>query len=363
MIHSRHTIALAALAAFAFQTTVLAQEPPQMPPRIDGVVNVDEHTAAPLQFSRSAEVSASADTVWAVLSDGDSLSELFDDVRSISDADVGEERTVRMKRGGNLNEAIVANDAASRTFAYSIVGSNPIGVADHLAVVTVTPADERAGSVVTWNHYFSAEGSDARESMGASIDSAFATLTAKHGGYSRHGANEGFNPVIVRQSRIINASQAEVWGVVAEGFADAHLWASSIAKITITDTNGEQVVGDQRACFIPAFNGETKETVTQYDEDAGVFAYSVDQGLPPFVTYGEATWSLSSIDPNTTEVTVEIKADTAPGVPPQAIAFFRGGMWQLVGASVDEAKYYIEQDKAHPRKLAALNQAAANSTN
>ncbi len=363
MIHSRHTIALAALAAFAFQTPVLAQEPPQMPPRIDGVVNVDDHTAAPLQFSRSAEVSASADTVWAVLSDGDGVASLFDNVRSISDANVGEERTVRLKRGGKVKEAVVANDGASRTFAYSIVGNNPMGVADHLAVVTVTPADERTGSVVTWNHYFSAEGSDARESMGVSLDSAFAALTAKHGGYARHGSNEGFNPVVVRQSRIVNASQSDVWAVVAEGFADAHLWSSSISKITVTDTNGEQVVGDQRACFIPAFNGETKETITQYDEDAGVFAYSVDQGLPPFVTYGEATWSLSPIDRNTTQVTVEIKADTAPGVPPQAIAFFRGGMWQLVGASVDEAKYYIERDKAHPRKLVALSQAATTSTN
>ncbi|MDJ0712514.1 MAG: SRPBCC family protein [Woeseiaceae bacterium] len=363
MIHSRYKIAIATLIAFAFHTNGLAQEPPKLPPRIDGAVQVDEHTMAPLQFSRSAEVSATADQVWAYLSDTGNVASLFDEIRSISDADVGETRKVRLNGGGNVHETVVVNDGQSRNFAYSIADKNPMGIGDHLAVLTVLPADERKGSVVTWNHYFTAEGSDARSSMSASLDGAFAALTATFGGYASHGSNQGFDPVVVRQSRIVNASQAAVWEVVAEGFADAHVWSSSIAEITITDTNGDQVVGDQRACFIPAFNGETRETITQYDEDAGLFAYSVDQGLPPFVTYGEAVWSLTAIDRNTTQVTVEITAKTAPGVPPQAIAFFRGGMAQLVGVSVDEAKYFIERGRAHPRKIAALNQAGSSGGN
>ncbi|MEO1118424.1 MAG: SRPBCC family protein [Pseudomonadota bacterium] len=357
MIHTRYKIAIAAIIATSLHTSGLAQEPPQLPPRIDGAVQVDQHTAAPLQFSRSAEVSATPDQVWAYLSENGNVASLFENVRSISYADVGETRRVKLNSGGTVNETVVTNDSQSHTYSYAISDKNPIGISDHLAVLTVSPADERDGSVVTWNHYFDAEDGNAGSSMSDSLDSALATLTAKLGGYASHGGNEGFSPVLVRQSRIVNASKGEVWKVVAEGFADAHVWSSSIAKITITDNNGDQVVGDQRACFIPAFNGETKETVTQYDEDAGIFAYSVDQGLPPFVTYGEAVWSLSAIDRSTTKVTVEIKAETAVGVPQQAIAFFRGGMAQLVGVSVDEAKYFIERGRAHPRKIAAVNQA------
>ncbi len=347
------------LLAASLCSVVWAQEAPQMPPRIDGAVNVDQHTTAPLQFSRSAELNISADRAWRYLNESRNVAALFDDIRSVSNADVGNQRTVILENGARLTETVVEKDSATRTFAYSIADRNPMGISDHLAVLTVAPADQRRGSVLTWNHYFAAEDGTVGGSMSESLDGALAALTTKHGGYEDHGSNEGFNPVVVRQSRIVDASRGEVWAVLAEGFAEAHIWSSSIASITVTDNNGDQIVGDQRACFIPAFNGETKETITQYDEEAGIFAYSVDQGLPPFVTDGEATWTLVSIDRNTTRVTVEIEANTAPGAPPQAIAFFRGGMSQLVGASIDEAKYFIEQDEPHPRKIAALSQSSA----
>ncbi|MEO0422581.1 MAG: SRPBCC family protein [Pseudomonadota bacterium] len=357
MIESRLTITFVAVAAFTFHLSAGAQEAPQMPPRIDGAVNVDEHTSAPLQLSRSAELSKSAGAVWKYLTKSNHVAGLFDGVRSITSAKVGERRTVRLRGGGSVSETVVADDATSRTFAYSIGDTNPMGISDHLAVLTITSADERKGAVVTWNHYFNAADTDAAASMSESLSGALAKLSAKYGGFADHGSNSGFNPAIVRQTRILKASKADVWAVVADGFGDAHVWSSNIGEITVTDRNGDTIVGDQRACFIPAFNGETKETITQYDEEEGLFAYSIDQGMPPFVTYGEAVWLVNEIDRNTTQVTVEITAATAAGVPPQAIAFFRSAMTQQVGFAVDDAKYFIENDAVHPRKTAALQAA------
>jgi len=357
MIKSRLTTAFFAIAAFTFHVNAVAQDAPQMPPRVDGVVSIDKHTGAPLQVSRSAELDISTGAAWKYLSDSENVADLFDGVRAISNANVGEQRTVRLRSGGKVSETVVADDAKSRTFAYSIADTNPLGISDHLAVLTITPADERKGSVVTWNHYFNMADADASESMSASLSGALVKLSAKHGGYADHGSNRGFNPAVVRQTRTLRASKAEVWTVVADGFGDAHIWSSNIGKITVTDHNGDKIVGDQRACFIPAFNGETKETITQYDEGKGVFAYSIDQGMPPFVTYGEAVWLVDEIDRHTTRVTVEVKAETAPGVPPQAIAFFRGAMTQQVGFAVDDAKYFIEKGAVHPRKTAALRAA------
>ncbi|MEM7705289.1 MAG: SRPBCC family protein [Pseudomonadota bacterium] len=361
MIKYRLTTMFVAVAVLAFHLSAGAQDAPQMPPRTDGAVKVDEHTSAPLQFSRSAEVSESAGAVWKYLTNSNNVAGLFDGVHSISRAKVGERRTVRLRSGGSVSETVLADDAKSRTFAYSIADTNPMDISDHLAVLTVTSADERKGSVVTWNHYFNAAGTDASVSMSKSLTDALVKLSAKHGGYADHGSNSGFNPAIVRQTRILKASKADVWAVVADGFGDAHVWSSNIGKITVTDRNGDKIVGDQRACFIPSFNGETKETITQYDEDKGVFAYSIDQGMPPFVTYGEAVWLVNEIDSDTTQITVEITAATAPGVPPQAIAFFRGAMTQQVVVAVDDAKYFIENDAVHPRKTAALQAAGGGN--
>ncbi len=355
--------ARAALAALLVTLTVsvFAQDAPTMPPRVDGSVAVDEHTAAPLQLSRSAEVRANTETVWSYLTDANNLPELFASIRSVDESKRGTKRVVRLANGGTVRETVVADDDSARTFGYAIADSNSMQIDDHLAVVTVLPADERQGSVVTWSHYFNAQGDKTRVEMANSLAAAFERLTDKFGGQATHGGNDGFDPATIRHSRIFNVDKNAAWQEIAVNFGQAHVWSSAIGSITVTKAGAAGELGDQRACFIPAFNGETKETIIQFDEDSGVFAYSVDQGLPPFVTYGAATWTMTELDRGRTLVTVEIKMDTAPGVPPQAIAFARAGMTQLVGSSIDEVKYYLERGTVHPRKIAAFNSTASEA--
>lgn len=328
---------------------------PQFPPRIIGSVNVDENTSAPLQYSRSAELNASPDAVWAFITSNEGLAEILDPLESVSESADGKSRTLQFAGGPAVDEDIVANDASSRTHAYALAEPNPFGMSDHFGVITVMPADARAGSVLTWSQHFNHPDAGATvPGMVGVLDSALVNLSDKFGGLANHGGDEGFGPAMMVQTRLIEASADEVWSLVADGYSEAHLWSSAIGKITMTESEDGGKLGEVRACFIPAFNGEVKETVIQYDEEEGLFGYSIDQGLPPFATYGAATWSMSPVDADTTLVSVKIQLDIADGVPPQAVAFARTNFAAGMIVAIDDAKYFLEQSQVHPRKTAAL---------
>lgn len=332
---------------------------PQFPPRIIGSVNVDENTSAPLQYSRSAELTASPDEVWAHITSNNGLAEILDPLESVSESADGSSRTLQFVGGPAVVEYVIANDTSTRTHAYALAEQNPFGISDHFGVITVTPADARKGSVLTWSLHFNHPDAEAAvPGMIGVLDSAMVNLSDKFGGLANHGGDEGFGPAMMVQTRLIEASADEVWSLIADGYGEAHLWSSAIGKITLTESEDGGRLGEVRACFIPAFNGEVKETVIQYDEEAGLFGYSIDQGLPPFATYGAATWSMSPVDTDTTLVSVKIQLDIADGVPPQAIAFARTNFAAGMSVAVDDAKYFLERSEVHPRKTAALTASA-----
>ncbi|MEO1028747.1 MAG: SRPBCC family protein [Pseudomonadota bacterium] len=343
----------APMAPEAEQASAKAASP--FPPRIIGSVNVDDNTSAPLQYSRSAELNASPGEVWAFITSSKGLAEILDPLESVSETADGRSRTLQFVGGPAVVENVVANDAATRTHAYALAEPNPFGISDHFGVITVTPADAREGSVVAWSlHFNHPDAQAAVPGMISVLDSAMANLTGNFGGFASHGGDEGFGPAIMVQSRLVEAPMNEVWALMAEGYGDAHLWSSGIGSINLTKSEDGNRIGEKRACFIPAFNGEVKETIIQYDEEEGFFAYSIDQGLPPFATYGATTWSMSLVDEETTLLTVKIELDIADGVPPQAVAFARTNFSAGMRIAIDDAKFFLERGEVHPRKAAAL---------
>jgi len=338
--------AVAALAVSLITGNAVAQD---MPPRVIGSVQVDEQTTAGLQFAIEVELEASPAEVWEYVSDSMNLAEMSSSVDSVSV--VGNIRTLTMADGETVVEIITADDDGSMTFAYTLAADNVSGLVNHLAVVQVRPADVRDGSVVSWSQFFDHPESDSvQQGMIPGFKQAMTALTEKFGGYIS-GSNDGFAKATIQQTRIINTSAEAVWAEVADNYANVHEWSSFIAKVEIED--GEGVVGDVRVCFIPALGGATREIVTRYDEDAGIFAYTVEQGLPPFVVGNEAVWSVKPIDADSAEVSVTITMDVAPGVPPQAVGFTRSSFFGAAGIGIDELKFFVEEGQPHPREIAS----------
>jgi len=322
--------------------TAVAQE---MPPRVVGAVMVDELTMAPMQFAIEVELAASPADVFAFVTNPDNVAKVVEGVDCAMMAADGMSRDLIMSDGSKIKETIHVNDAGKMSFAYSLAEGNPMGLSNHLGVLQVRPAEERDGAIVSWQQYY--DGQASNEDL-ALYTNAAASLASEMGGYIA-GTHKGFADVTLTHTRVFNVSAQEVWAEVAENYANAHEWSSVIESIEFEDTEGK--IGDVRACFIPGLGGATREIITRYDEDNFTYAYTIEEGMPPFVTTNEAVWSVAPIDENTSEVTVSIVFETAPGVPPQAVAFARSSFFMFAGFGIEDLKYFLENGEPYARQF------------
>ena len=336
------TVLAIATRLAATTPVAVAQE---MPPRVVGAVIVDELTMAPMQFAIEVELTATPADVFAFISDSNNIDDMIGAVSDVAVAGDGKSRDLTLADGTVVTETILVNDAGKMSFAYRLPGGNPLGLSNHLAVMQVRPAEERDGTVLSWQQYFDGETS---EEVMTLYTEAAASLTDRFGGYSS-GMHSGIADVTLTHTRVFNVSAQEVWAEVAENYAGAHEWSSVIESIEFEDTDGKIV--DVRACFIPGLGGATREIITRYDENNLTYAYTIEAGMPPFVTTNEAEWSVKPIDEDSSEVTVSIVFETAPGVPPQAVAFARTSFFMFAGFGIDDLKYFLENGTPYARQF------------
>jgi len=345
LISTLKTTAAILAVATSLTATAPAAVAQDMPPRVVGAVMVDELTMAPMQFTIEVELAASPAEAFAFVTNADNIAKVVDGVDGAMKAADGKSRDLIMSDGSKLTESILVNDADKMSFAYSLAKGNPMGLSNHLGVIQVRPAEEREGSVVSWQQYYDGQASDQDLAL---YTNAAASLASEMGGYIS-GTHTGFADVILTHTRVINVPAQEVWAEVAENYANAHEWSSVIESIEFEDTEGK--IGDVRACFIPGLGGATREIITRYDEDNFTYAYTIEAGMPPFVTSNEAVWSVAPIDENSSEVTVSIAFTTAPNVPPQAVAFARTSFYTFAGFGIEDLKYFLENGEPYARQF------------
>ncbi len=348
LISKFKTTAAVLAVATSLSATVSVAVAQEMPPRVVGAVMVDELTMAPMQFEIEVELTASPADVFAFVSDSDNVDEMIGAVSGVSVSGDGMSRDLTLADGTMVTETILVDDAGMMSFAYSLPAGNPLGLSNHLAVMQVRPADERDGSVLAWQQYFDGEASD--EVMALYTEAA-ASLADRFGGYAS-GMHAGFAEVTLTHTRIFDVSAEAVWAEVAENYANAHEWASTIQSIEFEDA-GDGAIGDVRSCFIPGLGGSTREVITRYDEDTFTYAYTIEEGMPPFVVSNEAVWSVTPIDETSSEVNVTINFATAPDVPPPFIAFARSNFSFFAGLGIEDLKYFLENGEPHPREIAS----------
>lgn len=159
----------------------------------------------------------------------------------------------------------------------------------------------------------------------------------------------------LRNEIIIEAPAERVWHVLGERFMHFGEWAAPIHASSPVD-RVEPDVGVTRACSIapfgPARAGVVKERLTRFDREAMSFEYEALEGMPSFVDHAVNRWSVSRVGEHRCELRIH------------ATLTLRGPMallgcvirWQLMsgGAKVaEELKYFVENGRPHPRKLAA----------
>jgi hypothetical protein len=117
-------------------------------------------TAQALESSAKTPSKLSADAVWSKIGDFCGISNWHPAVEKCELSADGKTRTLSLKGGGTIVEALVKMDAAGHSYTYSIV-SSPLPVANYTSTIGV--AADGAGSMTTWVGKYDAKGASDAE--------------------------------------------------------------------------------------------------------------------------------------------------------------------------------------------------------
>lgn len=115
---------------------------------------------------------------------------------------------------------------------------------------------------------------------------------------------------------VINASATTVWNVIGPQFGDIAAWASIIKVSESIIKPGSKINASASGRICKAYpGGSVREELLEYDERAMRLRYEVTKGLPPFITYAENNWSVSSISDQQSmvESTIVLKMEHIAG--------------------------------------------------
>ena len=130
-----------------------------------------------LDTSTKASSKLSADAMWAKIGDFCGIAKWHPALEKCELSADGKTRTLSLKGGGTIVEALTKMDAAGKSYTYSIV-SGPLPVANYTSTISV--AADGAGSVVNWTGKYDAKGApdaDAVKTIQGVYDSGLKGLT------------------------------------------------------------------------------------------------------------------------------------------------------------------------------------------
>lgn len=154
----------------------------------------------------------------------------------------------------------------------------------------------------------------------------------------------------------IDAPAERVWAVLGERFMHVSDWAAPITSSCPVGP-GAPGVGATRACSIapvgPVKAGVVKERLTKFDREQMSYEYEAIEGMPGFVAAATNRWTVVRVDDGRS--VVRIQATLTLRGPAKLLGWLMKWQFRSVGVRVaEELKYFVENGKPHPRKLAAL---------
>jgi hypothetical protein len=130
-----------------------------------------------LDTSAKASSKLSADAMWAKIGDFCGIAKWHPALEKCELSADGKTRTLTLKGGGAIVEALVKMDAAGRSYTYSII-SGPLPVANYTSTIAVSA--DGAGSALTWSGKYDAKGApdaDAAKIIQGIYDDGLKALT------------------------------------------------------------------------------------------------------------------------------------------------------------------------------------------
>jgi hypothetical protein len=149
----------------------------------------------------------------------------------------------------------------------------------------------------------------------------------------------------------INKPIADVWEVLGNQFGAIDQWASLISK---SEVSGEPKFPGVSFTFrsTETEKGPTKQELTSWNPEQHALSYKAIAGTPGFFKSVTASWSLTLMDQSTTKLTLDFEVKFK-GIAAILTPLVKMKLGKIGDTLLDDFKYYVENGKPHPRKVAA----------
>ncbi len=144
----------------------------------------------------------------------------------------------------------------------------------------------------------------------------------------------------------INRPIAEVWEIMGQQFAQAHLWSSNFKT---SQPGGEPKFEGLAYSHrdTTTDRGNTIQELTAFDPAAFSLSYEITQGAPPIAKRAASTWYLTETAEGTV-VHMDSIMEPKMELTEEMAAKIHMGLTASFQQLADELKYYVEKGKPHP---------------
>ena len=157
----------------------------------------------------------------------------------------------------------------------------------------------------------------------------------------------------IRREILIDSSSEKIWNVIGNRFGDVQDWLSVVKSSKVSNTNKllEGALCSGRIC-ITNF-GKVTETITHFNEKEKILSYDAKAEKMPFFVKGlENTWKIISIEDGKSKASVTFKMKVVFPFNLFVNFMMKPQMDKTMRLSLEELKYFVENDKPHQRNMA-----------
>jgi hypothetical protein len=158
----------------------------------------------------------------------------------------------------------------------------------------------------------------------------------------------------IKVSVLIKADFDKIWHTAADQFTHVDRWASNVRE-----SEGKTIQGyaqfdapcNERTCQTSF--GMAVERVVDWSKKEQHLAYEVTKGMPFFVKKGVNRWSFESVGANDVRFTMRMEMELLPIFSLLMGPLMKAKLKRVMTESAEEFKFFVENDKPHPRKVKA----------
>ena len=170
-------------------------------------------------------------------------------------------------------------------------------------------------------------------------------------------SQQGFE---VKKEIIIDVPAAELWEMVGPGFTDVHKWSSNVDHAEGSGTpEFEGAVCSNRSCDlnVKGFN-KISEKLFLYDQNKMMLGYSVEEGMPGFVTKAKNIWTVEAVNDKQSKLTMNAEFGSKGFMGMIMQGMMKKKMTETLETVLIDAKVYAETGEISATKKERIKELA-----